>query len=565
MRLLQRFAEARGWPAGLGALAILLTLPALGVGLQFDDHLLYRGLSSTPELPTALARAFVFMDGNPAHTQAQMDAGFFPWWALPEGRVAFFRPLSALTHWLDLRLWPAQPVWWHAHSLLWFGLAAAVTAALYRELLAAPAAGLAGLLYVLDDAHGYAAGWLSNRNILLAVVFGGLALLAHHRWRGRRQRWGAWLAPLSFALSLLSAEAALAGLGYFLAYALYLDPAPRRRRWLTLLPYLGVAGLWLGLYRLGGYGGWGTSYIDLTREPGQYALAVLERAPVLLAAQLAYPPAEFYPFVTALWGRAGWWLAASLLTGWVVTRWRTSPAARFWLLGMGLALLLASASLPANRLLFFAGWGAMGWLAQVLVEQPGLPRGWRAAAVGVHLGLAPLLLPIMAFSPLVLGDLAPALLSAPLAATAETVNVVSAPSAFHAQYLGVIRPAHGLSAPAGVRYLGAGLTALTLTRSDARTLIAEPEGGFITGFDAVFRGAGHPLALGEVVRLTGVRIEILALTADGRPARVAFRFEAPLEAGRQQWLAWQAGRFVPFSVPAIGATVRVPAPQPFAP
>ena len=107
-----RLAAQPRLPWVLGLLALTLTVPALATGLQFDDFLLrarLRGPAGLALLPQALARAFVFTDGNAAHGLAQMASGALPWWALPAGQVAFWRPVAALTHWLDFALWPDQP------------------------------------------------------------------------------------------------------------------------------------------------------------------------------------------------------------------------------------------------------------------------------------------------------------------------------------------------------------------------------------------------------------------------------------------------------------------------
>src|SRR5262249_13600395 len=152
--------------------------------------------------------AFVFMDGQAAHGLARMQSGAYPWWTLPEGQVAFWRPLSALTHWIDFALWPDAPQVMHGQSLLWLGLLGAAAAALYRRIgaNAGGAAALAGVLYAVDHTHGFAAAWVSNRNILLAALFGVLALGAHTRWRRQGWRPGALLGPLLLLLALLSAE-----------------------------------------------------------------------------------------------------------------------------------------------------------------------------------------------------------------------------------------------------------------------------------------------------------------------------------------------------------------------
>jgi len=55
---------------------------------------------------------------------------------------------------------------------------------------------------------------------------------------------------------------------------------------------------WVVAYKLGGYGAYGGAfYIDPAREPLPFALAVLKRMPALLAAQLAFPPADLWIFV----------------------------------------------------------------------------------------------------------------------------------------------------------------------------------------------------------------------------------------------------------------------------
>src|SRR5258708_827344 len=115
---LTRIVTRCWWPWLLGLLALALPLPALATVFQFDDYLLraaLRGPAGPAALPAALNKPFVFMDGNAAHSAALMASGVLPWWTLPGGLVAFWRPLAALTHWLDFALWPASPALMHLH------------------------------------------------------------------------------------------------------------------------------------------------------------------------------------------------------------------------------------------------------------------------------------------------------------------------------------------------------------------------------------------------------------------------------------------------------------------
>ena len=60
------------------------------------------------------------------------------------------------------------------------------------------------------------------------------------------------------------------------------------------------------------------------------------------------------------------------------------------------------------------------------------------------------------------------------------------------------------------------------------------------------------LKLGDEVRVARMTAKVLSLTDDDRPARVEFRFDAPLENSSLRWLRFEKGQFVPWQLPAIG-------------
>ena len=613
----------------LPLLAIILTLPALWVGLQFDDYLHRQTILNAHHAITAIMDLFIFMEGDPVTTYRLMDSGEFPWWALPEGKVAFWRPVSAFTHWLDYQLWPTQPTLMHLHSILWFGLLIGAIVHFYRQLMPTPAlALLAALLYTIDDAHGFAVGWLSNRNAILATLFGVLALCAHHQWRHNQSGKAAWLAPFSLALGLLSAEAAIATLAYLLAYALFLERGTWPQRLFSLCPALCTVIIWRIIYRSLGYGAWGTSYIDPLGEPLRYIMAAIERVPILLLAQWALPPAELYPFVSTFAVKAVWWVLAIITL--LFLTWHLWPHlrsdrnacahARFWACGMLLSTLPPAASLPANRLLFFIGLGAMGLLATLiptythipptegnhsflnkvgryliahlsssktastlpLSHSPTLPlfvghtthyvhtsttkRLTLIPLIAIHLLLAPLMLPLTAYSPALFGNIEPAINSLPLRTTGgcracrgteQDLIIINAPTFFATGYIAPIRTFNQQPLPKRIRFLGADLTALELTRPDPHTLLIRPTNGYITAFDPVFRSPHHPFHPNDTLQLTNLHITIHQLTPDNRPALVAYHFPHPLENPRYRWLQWQNGAYVPFTLPAVGETVLV--------
>src|SRR5690606_29669055 len=312
------------WLAAL--VGVLLASPALGSGLQLDDHLhpFVVGLHVQGEAARADLgpwwELYVAADGDEALTRARMDVGFSPWWTVPELRVRFFRPLSAATHYLEYAVWPRAPWLMHAQSLAWYGgLVLAVGSLLRRWLGPTWVAGLATLLYAIDDAHGTPAGWIAQRNALVSAVLVVLTLLAHDRARRDGWRPGRWLGPLLLALALLAGEASVAALGYLGAHALLLEPGVRGdaggEAWLRrtgravrgLWPYLVVVLAWRLLYDALGYGAVGSGvYLDPGREPATFLAALPDRAAALWLSQWTWIEPERWTLASPPWPDARW-------------------------------------------------------------------------------------------------------------------------------------------------------------------------------------------------------------------------------------------------------------------
>jgi hypothetical protein len=303
----------------------------------------------------------------------------------------------------------------HAHSLLWFAALLLVVAHVYVRFSPGPeqrvAAMLAFAIFALDDAHGMTVGWVANRNALISATLALPALAAHHRWLALGFRPGAWLGPLCFALGLCAGETAVAVLGYLAAYTLFLDRAPIARRVLHVLPYAVLLVLWralFGLLELGSAGSGG--YHDPGREPLAFALALVERLPVLLGSQLALPLADVWFWGAPELQRAVWVLCAAgalFVLGLGHALLSHDREARFWTAGMVLSSCAIAASVPGERLLLVPGVGGAALVARVILallpaaaagagESP--PAQWVRrvrrpalfALVALHLVLAPL-------------------------------------------------------------------------------------------------------------------------------------------------------------------------------
>ncbi len=584
---------------------------------------------------------FALIDGNPEHNQTLMDSGFLPWWTRKEVKATFCRYLTILTHLLDYRLWPDSPFLMHLHSLAWFAGCVGLAAIFYRRLLlpagkfvgktesnhvAQPpsavgiahsitgggagatsaaiwpawVAGLAAVFFALDYSHGIPAGWLANRNQLTAMLFCLLALIAHDRWRRENWKPGVALAPLALATALFSGEAAVAAMGYLFAHTLFLDPAPLKNRWKALAPHGLVFFGWWVIYKKLGLGAYGSGiYIDPATEPTRFAKALILRAPVLFLGQVALPPSDVYMMfadpAAKIFSALAWLFV--LMAGyffWPLLK--RDATARFFALGTALALVPPSATFPSNRLLTFAGLGALG-LAALFIGSLTERRDWLATGffrrilswmfglklLFVHAVVSPLLLPLMSMTPIMMGKLIdtsvgdfpndPSLVS-------KDAIIVNAPNPMMAGLIMVAKALKHEPSPAHYRVLAPADDVMDVKRTDERTLAIRPRKGFfptpgvpVEGVPEhlppihpiyaqemmlrLSRDEDHPLKLHERIELTGLNIEVTEMTRDGRPAEVAFRFDKPLEDPSLIWFQWGGKNCIPFTPPKMGETTRL--------
>ena len=512
-----RRALAHPWSPGfLGLLGAALLLPALWAGFQMDD-LFHR--FALLGLGGPWIDLFVPYSGDPVAHREMLDGGGLPWWVVADFQHANFRYLSVLSMKLDYLLWPSSPALMHLHSLVWMAACIVVTAWLYRDVMPELwIAGLAGLLFALDDAHALPAAYLANRNALIATFFGVLALLSLVRaeHEGPSYRCGLFL-----ALALSAGEIALGIVGYLVAFALFVDRAPPRARALRLAPSALVLISWIALYRLGGFGSRGSGfYLDPSGDPFAFLAALPERASVLLVGQWTPIPADLL-----LTPSGGWdlffWPAVLVWSGLIlggVPLLAKSRSARFWAAGMLAALVPIAAAGPQNRLLFFVGIGAMGllaeWLGQLAARiraSSGLP--WREApALAIaslllvtHVFLAPLGAWVFLDAQASYGEKIQQAIDSipddPILSSQDLVLVNPVDVIYLGASLQVGKMLAGKTPARRVLALAAGAP-LSILRLDQRTLEIRHEGGmFPNSFSRFFRPQSAPMAAGDGMSL----------------------------------------------------------------
>jgi hypothetical protein len=592
------------------ALALLVNSPSLWGGLQIDD--LYHRIkflgppADIPIEPATLFNLFTF--NTPATNHQLADMGGFPWWTDLNSHHAFLRPMTALTHAFDHAVFPDSPVLMHVHSLLWYAGAVLAAAILFRRLMspaAAPwAAGLAAIMYAVDDQHAISAGWIANRNAVVTACLGFVALILHDRWRRDGWKPGAIAGPMMFLIALLAGEAATAAAGYLFAYVLFIDPAKdARSRWLSLAPYAAVGFVWLVGYKALGYGASGSSlYIDPIENPLRFIRALAGAVPIFLLGQWAAPPPDITFFVLP----SGMWILRALgIAVFVLMLVALAPQLRrrsdvnFWLLGMLISLIPISATAPSSRTMMYVGLGGSALVAHVIhlwisnKETSVQPAAWHrvAGALSIfflvyHVALSPFMSAgNQLFMPgigMVYDQISESVPDDPDFNSKDMI-ILSLPTPLLATYFSVDRYLDGRTYPARIRVLGLSNDALEIKRVDAKTLRLRPERGLFPPpddparrnvayrvpfldfsyamgkFSLLTRDEDHPLKLGDRFEYTGVVFEITAMTDDGRPAEFTVTFDRPLEDPKFVWMRWDGGRLSPATIPAVGGSVTMPA------
>jgi len=569
------------WFRVMFGLGLLCSLPALAAGFYADDYLQLAKLESAGSAPARLTSLFAFAPGGAA-TRDLIATGVAPWWTTPMLKIQFFRPLSAALMVVDHALFGLHPLGYHVHSLLWWLLWLGGTALLFRRLLSPGLATLAFALFAIDDAHWLPIAWIAARNATVAMTLVVWGLVAYLRFREDDWRPGAWLGFTAWALALLAGEVALSGLMYVVAYELLRERPPRfgssplRPR--ARLPVVGLGILLAGyaaLYRVTGSGVRGSgAYVDPIHDLPAFIGAAARRVPAQLGGLVFDSPLDLW-LLTALQPIfvAVGFLALVVAVPWFVAATRTLPApdrsaARWLALGSALSLLPTSAGLLGERSLAAATVGAAAALAILLRHGwQTIRQGSRLRRVALAAGMIAVGLPnVVLAGPWLVTKLiflrANAAAMEHLASTADRASPPPARTvllwsddfligSYTATVARVARP----GALPSFRVLAMAPVDLRVTRVAPDELELSCASGSFLGseWEHLFRADELPLPAGTTLPLNGMTVRVVE-DVGGKPSRVRFWFDVPLEDPSLRFLEWRGRRLVSAELPALGET-----------
>jgi hypothetical protein len=326
----------------------------------------------------------------------------------------------------------------------------------------------------------------------------------------------------------------------------------------------------------------------------RYAIAMLDRAPFLLAGQWTTLPPESYSMVSGVWKQALWAGLLLLVMAVPAAMWpllRANRQARFWLIGMYLSVLPVCATAPMSRALVFIAIGAFGLIGELA---GGLQQAadWMSAAGRRRVVVSALAVALLAAH---LPWAAVRRVTAPKVTSrverrmtrtmvihllrwrpGQDLVVVNAPNPAALLFDPFRYAYNGGLLPAGIRALAPGFGPLEVTRTQPRRLVVRAVSGSLLRcaehrwLHSVFfyqtlsdvRGPDQPMRAGQRILLPRMTVEVMRVDERGSPVEVAFEFPVDLEDRSLRWVCWNWRHYdyMPFRVPAVGQTVTLDGP-----
>ena len=510
-----------------------------------------------------------------------------------------FRPVAALSHWIDFQFWPDNAIATQWHSLIYFYLFVAGGFLLYKRFSDSNLGFWLALSFlVFDLSVSQNLGWFAARNAYMSCGFGLFAVYFYAHWRDSQHLHFFFASLASFCLALLSAEAGVATAGYLGAYALVYDKAGPRRGLLATLPFALTVLIWRAGYSNMGFGASGIGlYMDPGRDPIAFIGRIIDVFPVIFTSLFVARDAlisgidlEYRPLL-----RIVAWCTFGLVVFCFRRILTTHKAARFMFLGACFAAIPHASLLSAgSRSGVFVAIGffyVLGtWVASLLAQNEHRLR----RALGYLLLTIHLILPFIALVVISYGIL-PISYGNNLLYDEARVQIEENPDSrliivnSHAPSMLYYHPyqwdIESKTLPSKIQALAPGLSSVYLTRTSETSFVLRSPSGFVFNQDSemltetgdavpaihrvhsyrmvagLITSPAKTFAVGDTLQGAGFTTTILE-TQSNTVTRIQISFPADQELRDDIWEAynWADKRYYKMEPPVIGQTLYFPGP-----
>ena len=587
-------AQQRALPHPLlrtGPALVLLVLvsfafnwPYVTSGFMGEDYIFLNMLRQEP-LPCSRILGFWSTADYPALTSI--------WWFEGQGTTPFWRPLPSLLIEGSVRVFGERAFPLHLLFVVVHGLVGGTLFLLVRRVTGRPVVALlAGLFFLSCEDHTMGVGWIAMGTDLVCGLFVNLSLVAHAIWLQKRNPWALAASLVALVPALLSKESAVIAP---LAIGLMTFVMPRGREaessppsrwslrtagvsfvrdWISWVPAVAILVVYLGFYKLLGFGGFTSGlYVDPFANPGGYLAHLVGHMPVMWLATLSpVPPslAMFFPSTIPLLAVAGavafvvwvgglWWMRRSALVAW---------AMGFYIL----ALLPQMASDASERALYLPAVGSSILLALLLVQigpiarriSPGTPCPRKLTRMVGWAALVCILVPGVVLSTMMPLVYVPSF-EKPNQEAASIVPHVEERDPDHLIVLNTSGPMHTFylhpivqfhrGPNLDVRVLSSMNGVMSAQRLDDRAFVLRADRkGWLTNFFAGILRSPRPPKPGRVFDRGIVTATFLEMTQGGRDIlAVRFDMDCPLDDPSILFMEWDGEVFRPIDLAALAA------------
>ncbi|OUS31923.1 hypothetical protein A9Q99_02185 [Gammaproteobacteria bacterium 45_16_T64] len=235
-------------------------------------------------LEDKLLESFHFFNPVAGTNEAYRNYGNLPWWSSNNASMVPFRPVAALSHWVDYTVFGKTLQFHRLHSLLYFLLLGIAAYFLYTKISTKHAVAVfVVLLLVVDFSLTKSFNWVIARNSYMACAIGIFSISAYIRWRCHGKTYDLLLSLFLLGAAILTAEAAISAIAYMGAYTLCVEKHDSIIKKIPpLIPFVVLIVLWRILYSSAGFGSNDIGqYVDPGRSPVAFLVNFLEVFPLV--------------------------------------------------------------------------------------------------------------------------------------------------------------------------------------------------------------------------------------------------------------------------------------------